>query len=150
MTQASTPPVNAVRSFGFWLALILALSQLLNALRVMLGAIDYGAYMGLPLAAAADAAWIHVYALRALFLGSFAAFLLLTRRYRVLGYMALFAVVMPIGDFTLVWLAQGSNATLARHALIALVLVAAAASLMRLARRIDAAARSAPVRAGSN
>jgi hypothetical protein len=42
---------------------------------------------------------------------------------------------MPIGDFSLVWQAHGSPATLARHALIAVVLVAAALSLKRLANR---------------
>ena len=128
----------ATRSVGFWLAVTLALSQLANAVRVVLGPIAYGDYMGLPLSADSDVAWIYVYALRAFFIGGFAAFLLLTRQYRVLGNMALIAVVMPIGDFTLVWMAHGATATLARHALIAAVLLAAAFSLKRLARRSDA------------
>lgn len=138
---SSRPSFNAMRSVGFWLAVALALSQWGNALRVVLGPVAYGDYMGLPLSAESDAAWVYVYALRALFLGSFAFFLLLTRRYGVLGHMAVIAVVMPIGDFILVLLAHGSNATLARHALIACVLVAAAISLRRLAQRCEAVDR---------
>ncbi len=129
------------RSVGFWLAVALALSQFGNVLRVAFGAQDYSVYMGLPLSAADGEPWVVVYALRALFLGCFAGYLLITRRYRVLGAMALIAVVMPLGDFYLVWEAGGSAATLARHALIAVALVAAWISLNRLDAQLPDAAR---------
>ena len=74
----TSPRPHPVRSLGFWLAVLLALSQLVNAVRVLFGPVDYGSYMGLPLAADADASWVYVYALRAAFLGSFAGFLLWT------------------------------------------------------------------------
>lgn len=125
----------AWRSIGFWLAAALALSQLTNALRVSFGAAAYSDYMGLPLTSPEDASWVVVYALRALFMGSFAGYLLVTQRYQVLSMMALLALVMPLGDFYLVWEAGGSTGTLARHALIAGVLVAAWLSLGRLARQ---------------
>jgi hypothetical protein len=136
MIETNSSNVKLWRSVGLWLALALALSQGANALRVLLGPTTYADYMGLPLTAAADAAWVQVYALRCLFLGSFAGFLLVTARYNVLGSMALFAVPMPIGDFWLVWQAGGANITLARHALIAVALVAAWRSLHRLDERI--------------
>ncbi len=123
------------RTIGFWLALALALSQLANAIRVSFGAMDYSVYMGLPLQNADDVSWVFVYALRALFLGSFAGYLLWRQHYAVLRAMALFAIVMPIGDFYLVWAAQGSTGTLARHALIAAVLLAAWFSLGALVHR---------------
>ncbi len=129
-----TSSLPSWRRLGFWLALALALSQLSNAVRVAFGSHAYSAYMGLPLANPQDAAWVSVYALRALFMGSFAGYLLLTHQYRILSVMALFALVMPLGDFYLVWNAGGSATTLARHALIAVVLVAAWISLARLAR----------------
>jgi hypothetical protein len=72
-----------------------------------------------------------------LFLGLFAGFLLWTRQYRVLASMALIAVVMPLGDFWLVWQQDGSTFTLARHALIAAALVAAWFFLGRTARAAD-------------
>ncbi len=141
MNAHANSRINVLRSAGFWLALVLALSQLANAVRVLLDPVAYSAYMGLPLNDHVDAAWVHVYALRALFLGTFAGFLLFTAQYRVLSSMALIAIAMPIGDFWLVWQANGAAATLARHALIAIVLIAAWYSLRRLADRIAATAR---------
>jgi hypothetical protein len=148
MNEAHHSNMKLWQSAGFWLALALALSQGANALRVLLGPIAYAEYMGLPLTAAADTAWVQVYALRALFLGSFAGFLLATARYRVLASMALIAVPMPVGDFWLVWQAGGANATLARHAVIAAALVAAWRTLHRLADRVavDRARRSSAQR----
>jgi len=129
------PDRGAWRSIGFWLALALALSQLSNAVRVALGVQEYSAYMGLPLVSGEDSSWVYVYALRALFMGVFAGYLLIKRHYQVMSAMALFAIVMPAGDFYLVWQADGSAGTLFRHALIAAVLVAAWISLDQLARR---------------
>lgn len=139
MTKTMAP---AWRTIGFWLAAALALSQLGNALRVAFGAQAYSVYMGLPLSGGEGESWVVVYALRAFFLGSFAGYLLITSRYRVLSTMALLALVMPLGDFYLVWQAGGSAGTLARHGLIAAVLVAAWISLDRLARRQPDEARA--------
>jgi hypothetical protein len=135
--NSSQTPFRPFRNVGFWLVLLLAASQLSNAFRVALDAPAFSNYMGLPLHDFADASWVHVYALRALFLGLFAGFLLWTRQYRVLASMALIAVVMPLGDFWLVWQQDGSTFTLARHALIAAALVAAWFFLGRTARAAD-------------
>lgn len=132
MIKLQTP---VSRTIAFWLALALAFSQLANVIRVSFGALEYSAYMGLPLQSADGIAWVYVYALRALFLGTFAGYLLWRRQYAVLSMMALFAIVMPIGDFYLVWNADGSVGTLARHALTAAVLLAAWFSLRQQAHR---------------
>jgi hypothetical protein len=41
-SSASVTRISAVRSVGFWLAALLALSQLANALRVVLDPVAYG------------------------------------------------------------------------------------------------------------
>ena len=123
------------RRLGYWLAILLALSQFSNVIRVGLDAQAYSVAMGLPLDSAADVAWLHVYALRALFLVGFASVLIANRQYRALSMMALLALIMPLGDFWLIWRAGGSAPALWRQALIAAVLVAAWFSLGRMARQ---------------
>ncbi len=125
----------ALRSTGFWLAVVIVASQLLNAIRVALDPLGFSAYMGLPLSMPADASWVGVYGLRALFLGTFAAVLLFRQRFKGLGWMAGVAVVLPLGDFLLAHQAGAAPATLIRHAVIGLALIAAAFFLSRLANR---------------
>lgn len=134
----------ATRSFsprayaGYWLAALLAISQLYNAARVALDPVAYATYMGVPLAAVADAGWVWIYASRALFMGLLAGWLLWRSEFGVLRVMALLALVMPAADFYRVLQAQGSSLTLARHALIGAVLVAAWWALGRLQQRVVA------------
>jgi len=61
----------AIRSAGFWLALAMVVSQLVNALRVALDPVGFAVYMGVPLATASDIGWVNIYGLRALFLAGF-------------------------------------------------------------------------------
>lgn len=56
---------------------------------------------------------------------------------RVLAAFALIALLLPIGDLVLVVAADAPTATIARHALIAVVLVAAWAVLARCSRRLN-------------
>ncbi len=135
-SRSNTSALIIWKTAGFWLALALAVSQLVNAWRVILDAESYAIYMGLPLRTEADMAWVYVYALRALFLGCFAGYLLLSAQYRVLSQMALIAVLMPVGDFYLVWQDGAAGTTMARHAIIALALLAAWHQLRHLATRI--------------
>ncbi len=133
-TRSFNPRAHA----GYWLAALLAVSQLYNAVRVALDPIAFASYMGVPLAAAADAGWVWIYAGRALFMGLFAAWLLWRSEFRVLRVMAMLALVMPAGDFYQVFQAQGPHLTLARHALVGAVLVAAWWALGRLQQRAAA------------
>lgn len=112
------------RSVGVWMAATLALSQIVNAFRATIDPAGFAAYLGLPLASTADAGLLHVYALRALFLGLFALFLVLKREFLVLKWFALIAVLMPLGDLLLTLQAGAPTATVARHAgYVAFILV---------------------------
>lgn len=129
---------SVLREPGFWLALLLVVAQATNALRVAFDPPGFAAYFGVPLAHAGDAAWVAVYALRTAFIAGFAAYLLWRRQIRVLAAFALLALLLPIGDLVLVVSADAPTATIARHALIAVVLVAAWAALAHWARRSNA------------
>ena len=92
---------NPWRSVGVWMATLLALSQLANAIRAVLNPAGFASNLGLPLEVQADAGFVFVYALRATFLGLFALFLIARREFAVLKWFALLAVLMPLGDFVL-------------------------------------------------
>jgi hypothetical protein len=114
--DAVAAPLNPWRSVGPWMAALLALSQLVNAARAVLDPGGFAAFLGLPLATPADGGFVLVYALRAAFLGLFALLLIFQRRFVVLKWFALLAVVMPAGDFLLTLQAGAPTATVARHA----------------------------------
>lgn len=130
-------PRSMLREPGFWLALLLVVAQATNALRVAVEPAGFAVYFGVPLAHAGDAAWVGVFALRTGFIAIFAAYLLWRREVRVLAAFALVALLLPIGDLVLVVAADAPTATIARHAVIAGVLVAAWAALARWARRLN-------------
>jgi len=107
---------NPWRSVGVWMATLLALSQLANAIRAVLNPVGFASNLGLPLEVQADAGFVFVYALRATFLGLFALFLIARREFAVLKWFALLAVLMPLGDFVLTCRAGAPLGTVARHA----------------------------------
>jgi hypothetical protein len=136
---AGKPPAAPWRTVGFWLAAAIAGLQAFNAIRAAADPSGFAAYMGVPLDTAADAAWVHVYALRTAFIALMVAALLATGNMRALAWIALAGVVMPVGD---AWLAQQAGApaaTLARHAAIGVYLVVTFAWLRRWTRRGPAA-----------
>lgn len=133
-TQELSVP-NPWRSVGVWMAALLALSQLVNAIRAVLDPTSFASYLGLPLAAQGDAGLIHVYALRATFLGLFAAYLIARREFVVLKWFALLAVLMPLGDLVLTYSAGAPLATVARHAGYVVFILVTAALLQRLTSR---------------
>jgi hypothetical protein len=104
------------RSVGVWMAGLLALSQLINAGRAAIDPGGFATYLGLPLAAPADAGLVHVYALRTLCLGLFAVILIVTREFVALKWFALAAVLMPLGDLVLTYRAGAPTSVVARHA----------------------------------
>jgi len=104
------------RSVGVWMALLLGLSQLVNAARAIIDPVGFAAYLGLPLLNPADTGFVHVYALRATFLGLFTLLLIARRDLTTLKWFALVAVLMPLGDMLLTATAGAPPATIARHA----------------------------------
>jgi hypothetical protein len=113
------------KSVGFWMAIVMILSQLINALRAFSDPVSFAVYMGLPLANQLDDGFVEVYGLRALFLGVFATVLVYTKQIRALSLLALFAVIMPIGDVILVWQAGAPASVIVRHVVIGMFLFAA-------------------------
>jgi hypothetical protein len=131
----SSSPHSPWRSPGPWLALLIALMMAFNAWQSFAQPQAFVARFGTPGAADASAAFVTVYASRALFLAAFTAALLATRQYRALGWFAAVATVMPLADLIQVSAAGGSTAILARHLAIAIYLAVTAALLLRLAQR---------------
>jgi len=129
------PVSNPWRSIGVWMAGVLALSQLVNAARAVLDPAGFAGYLGLPLAAPADAGLLGVYALRAAFLGLFALFLIARREFVVLKWFALIAVLMPFGDLGLTYSAGAPPATVLRHAGYVVFILATAGFLQRFTSR---------------
>lgn len=134
MSETANPPAM-LKTIGFWMALIMALLQALNALRALGEPFSFAAYMGLPLESPADTGFVGVYGLRAAFIALMIAVLLLKRQLAALSWIALLAIVMPVGDAILVHEAGAPPATVLRHALIAGYLVIAFAFLRRAATR---------------
>lgn len=130
--NASINAPSLMRAPGFWMALLMIASQLLNAVRALADPMSFAGYMGLSISNPADSGFVEVYALRAAFLGVFAAVLLFTRQIRALSLMALLAVAMAIGDALLTFRAGAATAIIVRHLLIGVFLLAAWFFLRRL------------------
>jgi hypothetical protein len=126
-----------LRSVGFWMAVLMILSQLINAIRAFADPIAFAVYMGLPLSNPVDMGFVQVYGLRALFLAVFASVLIYTRQIRALSLLALFAIVMPIGDIILTTQAGAPTSIIVRHAIIGLFLLLAWFFLRRLHREVN-------------
>ena len=131
--SATTARPSIWRHAGAWMALPLAGFQLLNVARGFADPVGFAGYFGLAGSAGPGLGFVQVYALRALFLGLFPLLLLWRRDLRTLSWLALVAVVMPLGDAALVAAAQGPGATVARHLVIAAYLVLTGAMLRRAA-----------------
>lgn len=115
-----------IRSLGFWLAALGGLLMAVNSVRALVDPAAFAVYLGLPLAAQGDAALIHVYALRTLFIALLVAALLVTRQRQALALLSACAVVMPAGDALLTSTAGASTGIVLRHAAIALYLLVTA------------------------
>ncbi|MEI8145244.1 MAG: DUF4267 domain-containing protein [Alphaproteobacteria bacterium] len=123
MTNATTVPATAFhRSLAFWLAAVIGAFQAVNAVRAFADPSGFAAFYGTPIIDPRDIAFIYVYALRTSFIAILVAFFLIRQQVEALKWMALAALVMPIGDALLVTLAHGSPLTIARHVATAIYL----------------------------
>ena len=130
---------RSTRTAGFWLAIAIAALQGVNAVRTVLDPQGFATYMGLPVDQPDALGWVQVYGLRAGFIAALTAVLLARSHFAALRWMALAALLMPLGD---AWLAAGAGAgapTVGRHLAIAVFLLVASAFLTRAARAKAAA-----------
>lgn len=127
------------RSAGVWMAALGGLLMLVNAARAFADPDGFARYLGLPLAARGDAGLVHVYGLRALFIGLLVGALLLLRERGALWIVAAIAIVMPVGDALLTAQAGAPVSTIGRHIAIAIFLGVTALLLRRDAQRGRAA-----------
>jgi hypothetical protein len=111
------------RSIGFWMAAVLVIYILFNAVRAVQNPVDFALYYGLPLVDETNTAFVVVYAIRALFLGMFGLALIVRMKWQSLALFALVAVIMPVGDALLVVQQGGASGTVIRHALTAAFLL---------------------------
>lgn len=125
---------RSTRTAGFWLAAAIAALQGVNALRTVLDPQGFARYMGLPIDQIDAIGWVQVYGLRAAFIAVLSAVLLARSEFVALRWMALAAVLMPLGDAWLALSAGADTSTVARHLVIAVFLVVVAHCLGRTAR----------------
>lgn len=119
---------------GFWLAAAMAMLQGVNALRTVIDPQGFATYMGLPVDQLSALGWVQVYGLRAGFIAVLTSVLLARSDFLALRWMALAALLMPLGD---AWLAASAGAgapIVGRHLATALFLLVASYFLARAAR----------------
>jgi hypothetical protein len=118
-SSTSSAASSAWRSPGLWLCALLIGYMLFNATRAVLSPAAFAAAFGVPLGNPADDTFVLVYAVRALFLGVFGLALLVRRNYAGLALFVLVATLMPIGDALIVAQSGAGLAAVARHIVIA-------------------------------
>jgi hypothetical protein len=132
VTQANT--FRSTRTAGFWLAAAIAAMQGLNAVRTVLDPQGFAIYMGLPVDQLSALGWVQVYGLRAGFIAVLTAVLLARSDFAALRWMALAALLMPLGDSYLAFSAGAGAPIVGRHLAIAVFLLVASHFLGRAAR----------------
>lgn len=121
--DASLARPSGAQTAGLALSGLMALYLAFNAVRACLAPASFAATLGAPLADPADTGFVLVYAFRAAFLALLVGWLVIRRDVANLRFVALAALVMPVGDALLV---QGLGAPVAivgRHVAIAVLLV---------------------------
>lgn len=125
-------PIPAWRTVGFWLAIPIAALQGVNAVRTLIDPVGFAAYMGV---AGGDPAWVQIYGLRAAFIALLVGVFLARQNLTALKWMALCALVMPIGDALITSGASASAAIVGRHAAIGVFVLITFVFLVRGERR---------------
>jgi len=123
------------RSVGFWLALVIGLVQAFYAVQAFIDPVAFSGYRGAPVAVAADAEWVRIYASRTLFVAMVVGFLLWRRDLATLKWVALLGVVMPASDAMLAYLAEAPAAIVLRHVATVIYLVVTFWALHAFTRR---------------
>jgi uncharacterized membrane protein len=126
-------PTAYWRSAGMLMVLAAIALLVANAARAFVDPFGFAAFFGLPLDNSAEAGFVVVYAIRALFVGALALTLALLHEVRALAWFSAIAVIMPIGDAILLEQTNPSAAVLARHVVTAIFLLLTAWQLNRLA-----------------
>jgi hypothetical protein len=114
--QYGTPNNQIWRSVGFWMAVVMGLLQAFYAVQALVDPSAFAIYRGTPLAAGADAAWVHTYASRTLFVALSIGYLLVRRDLATLRWIALIGLVMPVSDAVIAQNSGASISIIARHA----------------------------------
>ncbi len=91
--------------------------------------------MGLPIDVEQQAGFVTVYALRTTLIAALAVVLAATKHFRLLGIIALIALILPIGDAWLTAQAGASDTIVFRHVGIAIFLAFTGVMLLRDGRR---------------
>ena len=125
---------RSTRTAGFWLAAVIAALQGVNAARTVSDPQSFATYMGLPVDQLSALGWVQVYGLRAGFIAVLTAVLLARSDFAALRWMALAALLMPLGDAWLALSAGASAPIIGRHLAIAAFLLVAAHFLSRAAQ----------------
>jgi hypothetical protein len=130
-TDASAVRTAPWRRPAVLLAVLTAVFLLVNVVRAVATPGDFAAYLGAPLAAPADEAWVLVYASRTAVLAAVALLLVHRGLYRVLGSVYLVGVVAPITDLVVSAEAGAGADKLAFHVFVAGYLVLTGVALLR-------------------
>lgn len=125
---------RSTRTAGFWLAAAIAALQGLNAVRTVVDPQGFANYMGLPVDQPSALGWVQVYGLRAGFIAVLTAVLLSRSDFAALRWMALAALLMPLGDAYLAFSAGACAPIVGRHLAIAVFVLVATQFLGRAAR----------------
>lgn len=125
------------RTLGFWLAVAMSAQQAVNAVRTFVDPEGFANYMGVPITAAEQAAWVQIYGLRAAFVAIMTAVLLARKDLRALRWVALAAIVMPLGDASIASNAGAPASIIGRHLAIAALLLVASHFLLRASRQMS-------------
>lgn len=139
MAQTANERAIVLRSAGFWMAVAIGTFQVLNAARAALDPVAFADYMGLPVRDPAATGFVLVYALRTAFIGALVLAFCVRRQLVPLMWMALLAVVLPIGDALLSAAAGAPALTILRHTAIAAFLIA---TFFLLRRSVSATGRA--------
>jgi hypothetical protein len=124
------------RTVGFWLAVAMSALQALNAVRTFDDPEGFAIYMGVPITGAEQAAWVQIYGLRAAFVAVLTAIFLARIDLVALRWVAIAAIVMPLGDASIASAAGAPASIIGRHLAIAVFLLVAAHFLLRASRQI--------------
>lgn len=114
---------SAAQTAGFVIAGIMAFYMVFNTARAVLDPVGFAATLGAPLADPADTGFVFVYASRAAFLALLVGWLAFRRDTATLRFVALAALVMPIGDAALTASLGAAPTIIGRHVAIAVLLV---------------------------
>lgn len=100
---------------AFLLVLLMALLQGFYAIYAYIDPAGFSALRGTELVAGGDADWVKIYASRTLFVALIVGYLLYLRSYKILMWVSIFGIVMPIVDATLAYQAHAPMGVVLKH-----------------------------------